>query len=237
MTEPLLNVSGLDAWYGGSHILHSVALNVDEGESIALLGRNGAGKSTLLKALLDAGPRSSGLIEFGGQSLTGMSTENRARAGLMLVPEDRRIYPDITVTENIALGRIAARGRGASVSMEDIWQSFPLLEPLKDRGGGQLSGGQQQLVAVARGVFGCARLLCLDEPVEGLAPVVVDEMARDIARLRKMGLSLLIAEQNLAFVRACTERVFLIDSGVIVFSGNWQDFDADPTLKDRYLAV
>jgi ABC-type branched-subunit amino acid transport system ATPase component len=237
MADSLLNVTGLDAWYGDSHILHCVALDVAQGESVALLGRNGAGKSTLMKALLDAGPRCTGQISFGGQSMMGLPTEKRARTGLMLVPEDRRIYPGITVEENIALGRFAARGRDASITMQQIWDSFPLLEPLRHRGGAELSGGQQQLVAVARGVFGCARLLCLDEPVEGVAPVVVDALAQDIARLRQSGLSLLIAEQNLSFVRACTDRLFLIDNGIIVFSGSWPEFDADPTLKDRYLAV
>ncbi len=235
--EALLSVTGLDAHYGGSHVIQNATIRVGAGESVALLGRNGAGKSTLMKSILDAGPRVSGAITFDGVTLDGLPTEKRSRLGLMLVPEDRRIYPKISVAENIELGRFAAGGRRATMSLADIWTLFPLLEPLKERSGFQLSGGQQQLVAVARGVFGEPKLLLLDEPVEGLAPVVVDEMAGHIGRLRERGLSLLIAEQNLAFARRCTDRVFLIDSGRIVFDGAWEAFDADPTLKERYLAV
>jgi ABC-type branched-subunit amino acid transport system ATPase component len=236
--KPLLTVSRLNAFYGGSHIIQDANLTVGDGESVALLGRNGAGKSTLMKSLLDAGPRVTGEISFEGADLGKVPTESRARRGLMLVPEDRRIYPKITVAENIELGRFAAVKGAESMSLSEVWKLFPLLEPLKDRQGYQLSGGQQQLVAVARGVFGRPKLLLLDEPVEGLAPVVVDQMAEHIDMLRKRGgLSLLIAEQNLSFARKCTERVFLIDSGRIVFDGPWAAFDADPTLKERYLAV
>lgn len=238
MHDPLLSVSGFNAYYGGSHIIQDASLTVGAGESVALLGRNGAGKTTLMKSLLAAGPRVTGDISFTGTALSGMPTERRSRLGLMLVPEDRRIYPNISVVENIELGRFAAPHDSQGMTLEDIWELFPLLEPLKDRAGFQLSGGQQQLVAVARGVFGEPKLLLLDEPVEGLAPVVVEEMAAHITKLRqRAGLSLLIAEQNLSFARSCTEKVFLIDSGRIVFDGTWFEFDADPTLKERYLAV
>lgn len=236
MTEMLLKAQGLNAWYGGSHVLQDAGLEIAEGESVALLGRNGAGKSTLMKSLLDAGPRVAGEVRFGGQSFAGVAVEKRARDGLILVPEDRRIYADITVEENILLGRYAA-GNRKPMTLQEIWQLFPLLEPLKSRQGYQLSGGQQQLVAVARGAIARPRLLVLDEPVEGLAPVVVQDMARDIARLRGTGMSLLISEQNLSFARACTERLYLIDSGRIVFGGTWAAFDADPALKEKYLAV
>lgn len=238
MAEMLLSVSGLDAFYGGSHIIQHASIAVAEGESVAILGRNGAGKSTLLKSLLDAGPRVRGQIVFNGTDLSGLPTEKRARLGLMLVPEDRRIYGKITVAENIELGRFAARRDTQAMSLEEIWSLFPLLEPLKNREGYQLSGGQQQLVAVARGVLSGPRLLLLDEPVEGLAPIVMTQMASHIDMLRRHGrLSLLIAEQNLAFARSCTDRVFLIDSGRIVFDGSWAAFDADPSLKERHLAV
>ncbi|MEY8839068.1 ABC transporter ATP-binding protein [Cribrihabitans sp. XS_ASV171] len=236
-TEPLLRVSELHAFYGGSHVIQDASLSVAPGESVALLGRNGAGKSTLMKSLLAAGPRVEGNIHFGGQDLSGVSPDERSRRGLMLVPEDRRIYPDITVAENIELGAQAARSRDP-VTLTEIYDLFPLLVPLKERAGYQMSGGQQQLVAVARGLMGAPRLLLLDEPVEGLAPVVVDEMAQHIARIRETrSLALLIAEQNLSFARRCTDRVLLIDSGRIVFDGSWTDFDADPDLKERYLAV
>lgn len=238
MAKSLLSATGLNAFYGGSHIIQNAGITVTEGESVALLGRNGAGKSTLMKSLLDAGPRVSGEIIFDDINLAGMPTEKRARLGLMLVPEDRRIYSDITVAENIELGRFAAGKNGSSMTLDEIWKLFPLLEALKERQGYQLSGGQQQLVAVARGVLSRPKLLLLDEPVEGLAPVVVEQMAQHIQMLRQSGgLSLLIAEQNLAFARGCTDRVFLIDSGRIVFDGLWEAFDADPSLKEKYLAV
>lgn len=238
MAKSLLSATGLNAFYGGSHIIQNAGITVAEGESVALLGRNGAGKSTLMKSLLDAGPRVSGEIIFDDINLAGMPTEKRARLGLMLVPEDRRIYSDITVAENIELGRFAAGKNGSSMTLDEIWKLFPLLEALKERQGYQLSGGQQQLVAVARGVLSRPKLLLLDEPVEGLAPVVVEQMAQHIQMLRQSGgLSLLIAEQNLAFARGCTDRVFLIDSGRIVFDGLWEAFDADPSLKEKYLAV
>ena len=236
-TDPLLTVRGLNAFYGGSHVIQDAALRVAPGESVALLGRNGAGKSTLMKSLLDAGPRVTGEVVFDGQPLAGVATDTRARQGLVLVPEDRRIYPMITVAENIDLGRHAAAGRARGAS-DEIYELFPLLAPLRDRAGYQLSGGQQQLVAVARGLMGAPRLLLLDEPVEGLAPVVVDEMAQHIGRIRQTrDLALLIAEQNLGFARRVTDRVVLIDSGRIVYDGSWDAFDADPQLKERYLAV
>ncbi len=236
--EKLLSVSNLDSYYGGSHIIQNAHLTVGAGESVALLGRNGAGKSTLMKSLLDSGPRATGTIRFDGKDLSGMPTDRRSRLGLMLVPEDRRIYPNITVADNIELGRFAAPEGAHPMTLAEIWELFPLLEPLKERAGYQLSGGQQQLVAVARGIFGRPKLLLLDEPVEGLAPVVVEEMALHIQKLRdSANLALLISEQNLAFARKSTERVFLIDSGRIVFDGTWIAFDADPTLKEKYLAV
>ncbi len=237
MPDPILSARGLDAWYGGSHILPGVTFEAMEGERVALLGRNGAGKSTLMKALVNAGPRTEGEIRFEGRALDGAPPEARARDGLMLVPEDRRIYAHVTVAENIELGRFASGGRG-TMTLKDVWSLFPLLEPLAGRAGYQLSGGQQQLVAVARGVFGHPRVLLLDEPVEGLAPVVVNDMAEQIDRLmQRERLTLIVSEQNLSFARRVTERLYLIDSGRIVFSGSWAEFDADPTLKARHLAV
>jgi len=238
MSDPLLRLTRLNAYYGDSHVLFDVDLDVPEGQGVALLGRNGAGKSTLMKAALDAGPRSSGEVLFAGQSLAGLPTEKRARLGLMLVPEDRRIFPHLTVAQNLELAAHAANDPAMVMSVKEVGQHFPLLEPLMGRLGYQLSGGQQQLLAVARGLVPRPRLLLLDEPAEGLAPVLVQALAEEVraARARER-VTLLLAEQNLAFARQCTDYVYLIDSGRIVFHGAWAALDAQPDLKNRYLAL
>lgn len=234
----MLEVSGLDAFYGDSHILHGISLTIGRGEGVALLGRNGAGKSTLLKALMDAGPRVSGTIRFEGQDLTGEPTHRRARRGIALVPEDRRIFPHVSVTENLELARHACPPGVTPPTPQEVAAQFTLLQPILDRRGDRLSGGQQQMVAVGRGLMARPKLLMLDEPAEGLAPVIVEDMAREIAAVRtRENLALLVTEQNIDFARACTDRLLIIDSGAIVFAGDWHAYDAAPDLEARFLAV
>lgn len=234
----MLEVGPLDAFYGDSHILHGVELRVGEGEGVALLGRNGAGKSTLLKALLGAGPRTRGPIVFEKAVIDAMPTHRRARLGLSLVPEDRRIYGHISVAENLRLAAHACAPGVKPRSVGEVAELFPMLKQFLDRGGARLSGGQQQMVAVGRGLVPRPKLLLLDEPAEGLAPLIVEEMAQEIARVRRAEkLALLVTEQNVDFARACTDRLYLIDSGVIVFAGDWAAFDAKPELESRYLAL
>ncbi|GGC72572.1 ABC transporter ATP-binding protein [Chelatococcus reniformis] len=233
----MLEVAHLDAFYGDGQILHAIALDAAEGERVAVLGRNGAGKSTLLKSLMNAGPRVAGAIRFDGRLLAEMPSYRRAQLGLALVPEDRRIYSHLTVLENIAIARYGAAGRKA-MEPRQILERFSMLKPLEERYGGQLSGGQQQLLAVGRAFAAGPRLLLLDEPTEGLAPVIVEQMAREIAAIcdeEKVGL--VLCEQNIWFARACTSRLYLIDTGRIVFSGGWDEFDRNADLKQRYLAV
>lgn len=234
----LLEVEALNAFYGDVHVLFDISLQVREGQGVALLGRNGAGKSTLMKTLLDAGPLGRGTIRFDGRSLVGVPTEHRARRGMMLVPEDRRIFPHLTVAENLEMASHACGGRASPLSRAEVCDRFPMLASLLDRLGFQLSGGQQQMLAVARGLVPKPRILLLDEPTEGLAPVIVQQMSAVVERLRQQeNLTLLVAEQNVGFVRGCTDHVFLIDTGRIVFSGSWDEFDAQPELGERYLAV
>jgi ABC-type branched-subunit amino acid transport system ATPase component len=234
----MLEVRGLHARYGDSRVLFDLTLRVPSGAGVALLGRNGAGKSTLMKALLDAGPASEGEILLDGRPLAGLGTEQRARLGLTLVPEDRRIFSNLSVRQNLELAHHALPPGRQPPSVQAMGQLFPLLPPLLDRLGYQLSGGQQQLVAVVRGLMAAPALLLLDEPAEGLAPKLAMDLAQEVRRAREtLGLALLVAEQNIAYARRCTEYLYLMDSGQIVFEGDWAAFDARPELKTRYLAV
>lgn len=234
----MLEVRELDAFYGDSHILLGVQLSVQPGQRVALLGRNGAGKSTLLKSVMNAGPRVRGTLRFDGRDLREMPTHQRTRMGVSLVPEDRRIFTHLTVAENIAMARYGASPTRAAVSVADIVARFPMLAPLQQRYGGQLSGGQQQLLAVARAMAASPSLLLLDEPTEGLAPIIVEEMARDVVRTCTDGnVALLLCEQNIWFARRCTQYVYVIDTGRIVFEGDWAQFDSQPQVQQRYLAL
>lgn len=233
----MLDVSALNAFYGGSHILYDVHLSVKEGDRVSVLGRNGAGKSTLLKSLLNAGPRVEGRIEFDGRDISPLAAYRRSRLGLALVPEDRRVFPHLTVVDNLLIAR-AAEGERGGVDIERVLAKFPMLASLVDRYGSQLSGGQQQMVAVARGMMPRPKLLLLDEPTEGLAPVIVKQLAASVVELcEEFGIGLLLSEQNIWFARQCTHHVHIIENGKIVFTGSWPEFDARPDIKQRYLSV
>jgi branched-chain amino acid transport system ATP-binding protein len=233
----MLEVAELNAWYGDSHVLQGISLAVADGGRVAVVGRNGAGKSTLLKSIMNAGPKVAGGVSWDGQQLGGMPDYRRARLGLCLVPEDRRIFPHLTVIENLTLAHQAATG-GNVRTPQELVARFPMLEPLQARLGNQLSGGQQQMLAVARGFAARPKLLLLDEPTEGLAPVIVQQMARQVVESCALdGTGLLLCEQNLWFSRRCTDRVVVLDAGRAVFSGDWAEFDRNPDVKKRYLAV
>ena len=234
----MLKFDRLDAFYGQAHILHDVSLRVSEGECVAVLGRNGAGKSTLLKSIMNAGPTVRGDIRLDGKPLGHMSASDRVRRGVSLVPEDRRIFTHITVAENIRLAQHGTERTTGLPTLEEIVDKFPLLKDLVGRLGGQLSGGQQQVLAVARAIAARPRLMLLDEPAEGLAPVIVEDLAVKIAEAcSAYGIVLLLAEQNLWLARQCTSRLLLMDQGRLAFSGTWAEFDASANLAERYLAV
>jgi branched-chain amino acid transport system ATP-binding protein len=233
----MLEVSGLNAWYGDSHVLQGIDLAVPDGARVAVVGRNGAGKTTLLKSIMNGGPRVGGAVTWQGQALGDMPDFRRARMGLCIVPEDRRIFPHLSVVENLVLAHQAAQD-GKVRQPDDLIRSFPMLEPLRTRYGDQLSGGQQQMLAVARGFAARPKLLLLDEPTEGLAPVIVQQMAKDVIEsCRSDGTALLLSEQNLWFARRCTDRVIVLDAGRAVFTGDWEAFNANPDIKRRYLSV
>ena len=234
----MLEVRGLDAWYGDSHILHRISITVAQAGRVAILGRNGAGKTTLLKSVMNGDPRVAGSVVWDGQELGAMPAFKRARLGLALVPEDRRIFTHVTVAENIALARYATSPERPAIPASEIIARFPMLQPLAQRLGGQLSGGQQQMLAVARAIAARPRLMLLDEPTEGLAPVIVEQMARDVLEVCTQDkVALLLSEQNIWFARRCTEYVYVLASGRIVFEGSWAEFDATGEEAKKHLAV
>ncbi len=234
----MLEVGPIDAFYGDSHIVQQVVIAVGENEGVAILGRNGAGKSTLFKSIMNGGPRVTGSIRHRGDDISSLPSFQRARRGLGLVPEDRRIYPHLTVAENIEMGRHSLRDGATSYAVDEVFDMFPMLRGLGQRMGFELSGGQQQMLAIARAMVARPDYLLLDEPTEGLAPVIVEQLVGQLVAIRdRTAMSLIVAEQNVRFARLCTQRLYLLDSGRVVFEGSWEEFDARPDLQQRYLAV
>ncbi len=229
----MLEVRGLHAVYGRSHVLHGVSLSAREGEVVSLLGRNGAGKSTTLKALMGLVRVTGGVVQFAGETLTGLPTHVISRHGLGYVPEDRRIFADLSVRENLMVGERP----GSRWPVARLFELFPGLRPLAERRGGSLSGGEQQMLTIARTLVTDPKLLLLDEPSEGLAPVIVRRLGDAIAALKREGLTILLSEQNLKFARRLADRAYVIDRGEIKFEGSIAALDADESLRRAYLGV
>ena len=229
----MLELTGVHAVYGRSHVLHGVSLRAGEGEVVSLLGRNGAGKSTTLKSIVGLVEITDGDVRFDGASLRGVPTHAIARLGIGLVPEDRRIFADLTVLENLSVGTRAGR----EWTIDRVMGLFPKLRSLASRRGGSLSGGEQQMLTIARTLMTGPRLLLLDEPSEGLAPVVVNALADNIAALKREGLTILMAEQNVKFARRLADRAYIIEKGEIRFDGTMAALDADESLRRAYLSV
>jgi branched-chain amino acid transport system ATP-binding protein len=229
----MLELSGVHAVYGRSHVLHGVSLRAGEGEVVSLLGRNGAGKSTTLKAIVGVVEVTAGAIAFEGRALRGLPTHRIARLGIGLVPEDRRIFADLSVAENL----LVATRPGSGWTVERVFALFPGLVSLARQRGGSLSGGEQQMLTIARTLMTGPRLLLLDEPSEGLAPVVVQALADNVAALKREGLTILMAEQNVKFARRLADRAYIIEKGEIRFDGTMAALDADDRLRRAYLSV
>ncbi|HEY9348849.1 MAG TPA: ABC transporter ATP-binding protein [Inquilinus sp.] len=232
-----LSVSGLNAHYGPAHILFDVGFEVGEGEVVAFLGRNGAGKSTTFRSLVGLVPRREGTILFRGADIAAKPTHEIARAGLGYVPEDRRIFTDLTVEENLAVGLQPPRPGAPTWTPERLYALFPNLAEMRRRPGGRMSGGEQQMLTIARTLMGNPSLVLLDEPSEGLAPKIVEQMADAILAMKREGLSVLLSEQNLHFARLISDRAYIIETGRIRFGGTMAELEAQPEIRDAYLAV
>ena len=235
--EPILEVTGLEASYGLGRALFGVSLRAGRGEAVALLGRNGAGKSTALKAIMGLVPPCGGRVCVRGANLTGQPPEVVCRCGVGFVPEDRRIFPDLTVRENLAVGWRPGQGPSLAVSLRRVFDLFPPLEPLARRRGERLSGGEQQMLAIGRALMGDPVLLLLDEPTVGLAPRVVASLAGQLQHLKRGGLTILLAEQQFAFAARLCDHAYILEKGQVCFDGPMADLQADESLRQRHLMV
>jgi len=233
-----LELRSVHTHYATSHILFDVSLEVNQGESVCLLGRNGAGKTTTLKSIMSLAPASAGSILFNGVDLVGRAPYEIARLGIGYVPDERLIFPDLTVRENLEIAiKPGAAGAPAQWTVERIYELFPALQPLNARLGGYLSGGEQQMLTIGRTLMGNPSLLLLDEPVEGVAPVVVQELTRQIKALKTMGLTILFAEQNMHFATEMSDRAYVIEKGRIRFQGTMRELAANEEIKQKYLMI
>jgi len=228
----MLRLDGVEAAYGLSRVLHGVTLEAREGEVVSLLGRNGAGKSTTLKAIVGLVEVTAGTVSLDGRDITALATHEISKLGIGWVPEDRRIFSDLTVEENLLVG---AKGGGWSASR--VYEYFPKLGQLAGRRGGSLSGGEQQMLTVARTLMGNPRILLLDEPSEGLAPVIVQALGQQIAALRREGLTIVLSEQNLKFAARLADRAYIIEKGQIRWEGGMSRLLEDDAARRAYLTV
>jgi len=232
-----LRVSDLNSHYGPAHILFDIGLEVDEGEVVALLGRNGAGKSTTFRSIVGLVQQRTGQIVFEDQDISAASTHEIVRAGLGYVPEERRIFTELSVEENLEVGRQPKRANAPHWTREKLFALFPNLGEMKNRAGGRMSGGEQQMLTIARTLMGNPSLVLLDEPSEGLSPKIVEQMVEAILTMKKEGVSMVVSEQNLHFARLISDRVYIIERGRICFEGTMAELDARPDIRDAHLSI
>lgn len=233
--ENILEVQDLNTFYGRSHILFDISLDVRPGETVCLMGRNGVGKTTTFRSIMGLTPAKTGRIVFKGKNCRGYKTHKMARSGLGFVPEDRRILGPFTVKENLEFG--IQPGRSGQWTMASVMDAFPVLEKFAGRNGGTLSGGEQQMLTIARSLMGNPDVLILDEPTEGLSPVIVNELKELILTLKKSNTTILLAEQHLKFAMSVADRVVLLDKGHVVYRGDIEEFRGRDELHKKYLAV
>lgn len=237
MNQQVLKVDQVNVFYGTSQALFNLSFDVYKGETLALLGRNGAGKSTTMKSVAGVIAAKSGQIALHDKAITGRAAHLIARAGIGYVPEDRQIFPDLTVEENLDIAIKRGANGEDDWSIERVYEMLPLLKPLRERLGGQLSGGEQQMLTVGRALMGNPDVLLLDEPSEGLAPIMVQKIGDLIQSLRGMGKTIVLAEQNLHFCLGLADRAVVIDKGTDVFVGTITELNDNADIKQRYLSV
>ena len=232
-----LLVEDIHTAYGLSRVLFGVSLEVHAGECIALIGRNGVGKTTTMRSIIGLTPPASGRVVWKGRDIARLGPHRVCRMGIGFVPEDRRIFPELTVWENLDIARRAGPDGKTTWREEQVFALFPDLKEIRDRRGGVLSGGQQQMLAIARTLMGNPELLLLDEPSEGLAPLIVEQLCLRVGELKATGLSIVLAEQNLKFVMALADRVYILEKGEVRFTGTPADLQADKSIVQQFLTV
>lgn len=233
----VLDVSQIHTYYGSSHVLQGVSLSVAEGEVVCLLGRNGAGKTTTLRTIMGLAPPRSGSVKARGREIAGLPPHAIARLGIGFVPEDRRVYPDLTVRENLLVVHRRGDGAGRGWTVDRVYELFPVLARLDSHKGGYLSGGEQQMLTIGRTLMTNPRILLLDEPAEGLSPLVVQALAEQIMRLKREGMTILLSEQNLRFATHLSDRAYVIEKGTIRYEGTVEEFKQNEAVRHRYLMV
>jgi branched-chain amino acid transport system ATP-binding protein len=240
-SESMLSVERLNAWYGAARVLYDVSFEIGRGEVVALMGRNGAGKSTTIKSIMGLMARREGILRFSGLDISRLKPFEIARLGIGFTPEDRRIFVDLTVLENLDVGRQPPRkfadGTAPSWSPERLFSLFPNLAEMPNRLGSRMSGGEQQMLTVARTLMGNPLLVLLDEPSEGVAPLTVEQMANTIIELKKEGLSLLLSEQNIQFAQLVTDRVYVLEKGQIAWHGSMKELASNVEVQRAFLTV
>ena len=233
----MLEVQAINSFYGKAHILHDLSFDIAAGDVIALLGRNGAGKTTTMKSIMQLVRPKSGRISFSGNEITGAPAHKVAQAGVGYVPEERRIFTDLTILENLEVGRQPPRDGIHYWQLDELFELFPNLYERRDNRGKALSGGEQQMLTIARTLMGNPTLLLLDEPSEGIAPVIVEQLAKTITRIKNEGLTVLLSEQNLHFAKLVANRAIVIESGTKRFDGTFEDLQSTPEISAAYLSL
>lgn len=233
----MLELQSINSHYGRAHILNDLSFELRDGEVVSLLGRNGAGKTTTVKSIMQLVKPTSGKVLFNAIELHRLAPHQVAKLGIGYVPEERRIFTDLTILENLEVGRQPARDGVASWSAEKLFELFPNLAERRHNRGKALSGGEQQMLSIARTLMGNPRVLLLDEPSEGIAPVIVEQMAQTILTLKDQGLSVLLSEQNLHFAKLVSDRAVIIESGEKKYDGTFTELEATPEVRDAYLSV